>query len=124
MAKTATSRARFSKLCLRLPEVSEEVIGQHSAFSVRNKKFAYFLVDHHGDGRVSVQCKGPPGENAALVNGDPVRFFLPPYMAHRGWIGLYVDVGTIDWEELQELLSDAYLLTAPKRLAAQVRPDA
>ena len=51
MAKTATTRARFSKLCLAMPEAVEEVIGQHSAFSVRAKLFAYFLVDHHGDDR-------------------------------------------------------------------------
>ena len=120
MAKPATSRARFSKLCLALPEVAEEVIGTHSAFSVRGKKFAYFLVDHHGDGRVSMQCKAPPGENAALVDGDPVRYFLPPYMAHRGWVGLYVDAGPVDWAEVGELVTEAYLLTAPKRLAAEV----
>lgn len=123
MAKTESSRARFSKLCLALPEVAVELIGQHSAFSVRGKKFAYFLVDHHGDGRVSIQCKGAPGENRALVEGDPVRFFLPPYMAHRGWVGLYVDVGAIDWREVVELVTEAYLLTAPKRLAAQLQAD-
>jgi len=120
MAKTAISRARFSKLCLALPEVAEEVIGTHSAFSVRGKKFAYFLDDHHGDDRVSIQCKAPPGENAALCRSDPVRYYMPPYMAHRGWVGVYFDAGPIDWPEVGELVTEAYLLTAPKRLAAEV----
>jgi hypothetical protein len=94
--------------------------GQHHAFLVRGKKFAYFLVDHHGDGRVAVQCKAEKGLNATLVDVDPERFFLPPYMAHHGWIGLYVDAGRIDWDELEDLLRDAYRLTAPKSLARQV----
>jgi phosphoribosylglycinamide formyltransferase-1 len=109
-------------LCLALPEVCEAVAGQHSSFVVCGKKFAYFLVDHHGDGRVAMQCKAAPGENVALVESDPVRFHLPAYMARHGWVGLYLDVGAVDWREVEELLSDAYLLNAPKRLAAKLRP--
>ena len=122
MPKTANPRPRFTKLCLALPEVSEEVVGQHSSFLIRGKKFAYYLVDHHGDGRIAMQCKAAPGDNVALVNSDPIRFHMPPYMAHHGWVGLYLDLGTIDWPEVQELVTDAYLLSAPKRLAAELRP--
>jgi hypothetical protein len=115
---TAEGLQRLVEICADLPEV--EVAGdQHHAFSVRKKKFAYHLVDHHGDGRVALECKAPPGENAALVASDPARFFMPKYMAHHGWVGLYLDLLEIDWGEVRELLTDAYLLTAPKRLRTQ-----
>ena len=113
---------RLVALCEPLPEVTV-TRGQHTAFAVRNKKFAWHLVDHHGDGRIAFECKAERGVNGELVASDPDRFFLPPYMAHHGWIGLYLDVGRVDWDEVGELLTDAYLLTAPKRLAAQVSAD-
>jgi hypothetical protein len=111
--------ARVRSMCEAWPEVAVRT-GQHHAFLVRGKKFAYFLVDHHGDDRVSVQCKAEKGLNATLVGVDPERFFLPSYMAHHGWVGVYVDVGRIDWAELEDLLRDAYRLAAPKSLARQV----
>ena len=117
-------RERLTKICLQFPEVSSSsATGQHVVYSVRKKKFAYHLVDHHGDGRVSLECKAAPGENAELAASERDRFFLPKYMAHHGWVGLYLDVGPIDWVEVEELLTDAYLLVAPKRLTAQVAPN-
>jgi hypothetical protein len=113
----AKTLERLRTICLVLPEV--EMQGdQHKAFVVRGKKFAYHLVDHHGDGRVALQCKAGRGENAELVASDPERFFMPPYMAHHGWVGLYLDLGPVDWDEVRELVTDAYRLTAPKRLVA------
>lgn len=94
--------------------------GQHTALSVRKKKFAYYLVDHHGDGRVSLTCKGPKGLNGSLVERDPATFFLPPYMAHHGWIGVHLDTGPVDWHELEAFLIDAYRRTAPKSLTRLV----
>jgi hypothetical protein len=111
--------ARVVTVCEALPEVVVRP-GQHHAFLVRGKKFAYFLVDHHGDGRVAIQCKAEKGLNATLAEGDAERFFLPPYMAHHGWIGVYVDVGHVDWAEIEHLLTEAYRLVAPKSLARQV----
>lgn len=111
--------SKIRAICERLPEI-EIRSGQHHTFLVRNKKFAYYLIDHHGDGRVSVQCKAEPGLNETLVATDPERFFLPPYMAHHGWIGVYVDLARVDWDELEELLIDAYRLAAPERLSAQL----
>ena len=111
--------SRVGAICDRLPEV-EVRSGQHHTYLVRNKKFAYYLIDHHGDGRVSMQCKAERGLNATLVEASPNRFFLPPYMAHHGWIGIYVDDGKVDWEELEDLLINAYRLAAPKRLTASL----
>jgi predicted DNA-binding protein (MmcQ/YjbR family) len=104
-------------ICLALPESAERG-GQHSAFQVRDKTFVYYTNDHHGDGRLAVTFKAPPGAQEILIGSDPDRFFRPAYIGHRGWVGLYVDRGAVDWDELGDLITDSYRLTAPKRLAA------
>lgn len=116
-------RAEVRRICEALPEV-EVREGQHWALRVRGKNFAYHLVDHHGDGRVAVHCKAGPGDNAAMAAAEPDRFFMPPYMAHHGWVGLWLDRGDVDMDGVGELLRDAYVLVAPKRLARQVAEGA
>jgi hypothetical protein len=108
---------RVSAICMRLPEVKRRVAGDHAAFDVRKKTFAYFLRDHHGDGIVGVTCKVLPGDNAALIAANPRKFYMPAYVGPRGWVGLRLDVGKVDWKEVEELLRHSYRLTAPKRLA-------
>jgi hypothetical protein len=85
---------------------------------------AYLLNNHHGDGIVAIACKVLPGENKALAEAQPRRFYLPAYIASRGWVALRLDVGKIDWNEVKELLSCSYSLVAPKRLADRVEADA
>ena len=113
--------ARLTKICLALPEAVREDKNQHAAFSVRQKIFAYYLNDHHGDGIVSVACKAFPGDNASLAAAHPKRFYLPAYIGPRGWVALRLDVGTVDWEEAADLLKGSYLMTAPKTLRGQVK---
>lgn len=95
-------------------------MGQHAGFLVRKKTFAYYLDNHHGDGIVGVWCKVLAGDNAALIASNPKKFYMPAYVGPRGWVGLRLDVGKIDWEEVQELVTHSYQLCAPKRLAAMV----
>jgi len=109
---------RLTKICLALPEATRWYDGQHAGFLVRKRMFAYFLNDHHGDGIVAVSCKVVPGDNDALCSAQPKRFYLPAYVASKGWVGLRLDVGEIDWDEVSELIRGSYLLIAPKRLAA------
>lgn len=111
---------RLSKISLALPEVTRWFNGQHASFLIRKKTFAYFLNDHHGDGIVAVACKVLPGDNEALSKVHPRRFFLPAYIGPRGWVGLRLDMGEIDWDEVSELVRGSYRLIAPKRLAALV----
>jgi predicted DNA-binding protein (MmcQ/YjbR family) len=111
---------RLTKVALALPETFREIHGSHAQFLVRKKTFAYFLNDHHGDGIVAVACKVLPGDNQALTEAQPGRFYLPAYLAARGWVALRLDTGKIDWEEVADLLEGSYALIAPKRLAAQV----
>ena len=114
---------RLTKICLALPEATREVMGRHAGFYMRKKTFAYFLDDHHGDGIVGISCKVLPGDNTALIAAGPRRFYMPAYVGSKGWVGLRLDIGKIDWEEVEELVAHSYRLVAPKRLAASVTTD-
>jgi phosphoribosylglycinamide formyltransferase-1 len=110
----------LTEIALALPETTRKIYGSHAQFLVQKKTFAYFLDNHHGDGIVSVTCKVFAGDNKALAAAQPARFYLPDYLASRGWVALRLDVGKIDWSEVRELLNGSYALVAPKRLAEKV----
>jgi hypothetical protein len=107
-------------ICLSLPEVTREIHGKHAGFVVRKKVFAWYQDDHHGDGIVGVTCKVLAGDNERLIAADPIRFYMPAYVGPKGWVGLRLDRGEPDWDEVRELLTHSYVLIAPKRLAAGV----
>jgi hypothetical protein len=113
--------ARLTQICKDLPESRREAKGNHAAFLVRKKIFAYFLNDHHGDGIVSVACKVLPGDNTALVAAQPKRFYLPAYIGPRGWVALRLDTGAVDWDEVAELLAGSYRLSAPRTLTIRLK---
>ena len=84
---------------------------------MRDKRcFVMFLDDHHGDGRLALWCAAPEGMQHALVAGDPEAYFVPPYVGHRGWIGVRLD-RELPWDEIAGAIEDAWLSVAPKRLA-------
>ena len=116
--------ARVTKIALALPESSRETHGSHASFRVRKKVFTYYLDNHHGDGIVAVNCKVLPNDNTVLIAANPERFYMPAYIGSRGWVGLRLDVGSVDWEEVAELIAGSYRLVAPKGLAAAVRISA
>ena len=107
---------RLRAICLALPEAVEKEAWGDPTFRVRDKIFA---MEKCGDGRVSVWCKAPPGSQAVLVGADPARFFVPPYVGHKGWVGMRLDDAP-DWNEVALLVRRSYRLIAPKRLAALV----
>ena len=113
----AGRRKRLIALCQGLPGAVAERAGvQHLAFKVGKKIFAYYAYDHHGDGRIALLSKAPPGEQSQLVGADPERYFVPPYVGSKGWVGLRLDSPRVDWRAVKNLLSVAYVLTAPDRL--------
>jgi len=115
---------RVSEIAAALPETSRKVHGSHAQFLVRKKTFAYFLDNHHGDGIIGLTCKVLPGDNKALVEAQPHRFYMPAYLAARGWVALRLDIAKVDWEEVKELLHGSYALIAPSKLAERVRTEA
>jgi len=107
---------RLRELCLALPEVSERLSHGAPTFFVRDKRaFLMVLTDHHGDGRYAIWCAAEPGTQTLLVEADPERFFVPPYVGHRGWLGFRLDRG-LDWNELAGIVEDAYAEVAPTKL--------
>ncbi len=109
--------ARIRELALALPETSERLSHGAPTFFVRGKRAFVMLADHHHDDRFAIWCAAPSGKQATLVDADPERFFVPPYVGHHGWIGVRLDVPT-DWTQVADLVEESYLMTAPKRLAA------
>lgn len=109
---------RLRKICLALPESSERLSHGAPTFFVREKRaFLMVLTNHHGDGRFAVWCAAPQGMQAMLVDADPERFFVPPYVGHRGWLGVRLDRG-LDWDELTGIAEDAWAEVAPPKLVA------
>jgi hypothetical protein len=113
--------ARLRKLSLSLPEAHEVAAWGEPTFRVRNKMFATFAdgATHHGRGRHPVWCKAAPGDQLLMITAAPDRFFAPPYVGSRGWVGMWLD-RDVDWVGVAALLENAYRLVAPKKLLAQL----
>jgi predicted DNA-binding protein (MmcQ/YjbR family) len=111
--------ARLRALCLALPEVEERLSHGEPAWFVRGKRLFAVLADRHHDERVAFWCAAPPSAQEALVATHRDRYFRPPYVGHRGWLGVYLDV-PLDWDVIGEHVRDAYRVVAPKALAASV----
>ncbi len=108
---------RLRRLCLALPDAHEVQAWGEPTFRVRGRMFAMHAsaASHHGAGRPAVWVKAAPGEQALRVRVAPGRFFVPPYMGPSGWVGAWLD-HVADWDELTDLLRDAWALVAPRRL--------
>ena len=118
----ATDRVR--SLCLALPETSERLSHGAPTFFIREKKaFVMVLENHHDDGIFGLWTAAPPGSQELLVEADPGRFFRPPYVGHRGWLGVRLD-REVDWDEIAGIVEEAWATVAPESmLAALKRPE-
>jgi len=105
------------RICLGLPEVTERLSHGEPTWFVR-KSFVMFADRHHDD-RVAFWCAAPPGLAASLVAAEPGRYFVPPYVGVRGWLGVYLDV-PVDWDREEELIETAYRQVAPRRAVARL----
>jgi len=111
---------QIRRLCLALPETTERLSHGAPTFFVRGKKtYVTFMDNHHDDGRLAIWCHAPPGMQDVLIERDPARFFVPPYVGHRGWVGVRLE-GDVDWDEVADLVADAYRMVAPRHLIAQL----
>lgn len=116
-------RDRLDAICRSFPEVTERPSHGAPTWFVRDKKAFVTLWrhGHHQNGFPHLWCAAPPGGQDELVAAAPERFFRPPYVGGRGWLGVRLD-GTVDWGEIAELCQDAYRMVAPARLAATLDP--
>ncbi|MDQ4039378.1 MAG: MmcQ/YjbR family DNA-binding protein [Actinomycetota bacterium] len=110
---------RLRVICLALPETTERLSHGEPTWFVRDKKVFVTYADHHHDDRVGFWCAAALGEQEARVAAEPLRFFRPPYVGGRGWVGVWLDV-PVDWTEIEEIVRDAYRQVAPKRLLAEL----
>lgn len=120
-AERATILEKLREICLALPETSERLSHGAPTFFVRGKKaFLMVLTNHHHDGRFAIWCAAAAGTQGLLADADPERFFRPPYVGHRGWLGVRLDRG-VDWDELAGFAEDAYAEVAPQKLVDAAR---
>jgi predicted DNA-binding protein (MmcQ/YjbR family) len=106
---------RVLTLGARLPETTHVIEHNHAQLHVRGKVFAYFLANHDNDGITSLCVRSANGENIDRAKREPERFYLPRYIGKRGWFGLRLDRGRVDWDEVANLLELSYCLVALKR---------
>jgi hypothetical protein len=110
----AAALARVREICLGLPEVAERPSHGAPTFFIRGKhSFVMFHDHHHGDGRLALWCAAPAGMQRGLVDATPDVYFVPPYVGHRGWVGVRLDRGA-PWDEIAGVIEEAYLDRTPK----------
>jgi hypothetical protein len=117
--------------CLRsfyedLPEAEESNGGDDRGrivFTVRRRTFGSFTNDRRDDGRLALICKAALGAQQAMVSAEPETFFVPPFVAWRGWVGMWLDGTGLDWAEVRELLVESYCLCAPRALSRRVEEE-
>ncbi len=109
---------RVRRLCSALPETTEKLSHGEPTFFVKKKVYAMFVNNHHDDGHIAVWVPVPSGAQANLLKTEPGKFYLPPYVGVRGWVGIELD--QIDDEELAAYLLEAWRLIAPKKVGINV----
>ena len=110
---------RLRRLCLALPGATERDSHGEPTWFVGGKRTFVCFADHHHDDRLGFWCAAPPGVQEMLISADPERLFRPTYVGVRGWLGVRLDVPA-DWDEIADLVEDAYRQVAPRRLLAQL----
>jgi hypothetical protein len=108
-------RKRITRIVERLPEAAAVALGAHLSLEVRKKRFGYFLDDHHGDGRVALNCKSSADLRDSLQLLAPTQFHVPKYLGNKGWIGLWLDGTDVNWSAVELALREAHGLVAPRR---------
>jgi hypothetical protein len=108
------------RICLALPETNERLSHGEPSFFVRDKK-QFVMLDnhHHGAEHLAFWCVAPPASQEELIAENPGQYFRPPYVGHRGWVGVRIDREP-DWAVVAEIVHDAYRQIAPKGLSAQL----
>ena len=113
---------RLRAICLALPETTEKIAWGEPTWRVKGKLFAQLDNHHHGADHLAVWLPAPLGEQESMIFLDPARFFRPPYVGQRGWVGVRID-GRPDWAVVATLVKQAYREAAPPRLRAAVAAE-
>jgi hypothetical protein len=112
---------RVRRICLALPEVTEKPSHGAPTFFCRKSFLMLWADGHHGNRFPHLWCAAPPGAQAEMVESEPERFFVPPYVGGRGWLGVRLD--DVDDAELAALCEEAYRVVAPAKLVKLLATD-
>ncbi len=104
---------RVRVFCLSWPDVTERLSHGEPTWFHRDRRSFATGADRHHDDRVAFWCAAPPGARDALVDEEPGCYFVPPYVGHRGWIGVYLDV-EVNWPAVEEIVGAAYHTVASR----------
>jgi len=110
------------QICLALPEAREVEAWGAPTFRVKTMFATYSDGTYGVPDRCSAWVKARPVDQELLVKADPGRFFVPPYVGAKGWIGVLIDSSDTDWDELKNLIWDAWRMSVPKKLL-ELHPD-
>jgi hypothetical protein len=105
---------RVRRICMSLPETVEKISHGEPTFFVRKRVFAMCSNNHHNDGHIAVTLPAAIGVQEALVAANPEKFYRPPYVGVRGWIGVELD--RVDDKELALHIKEAWRMIAPEKL--------
>jgi hypothetical protein len=113
---------RIRAICLELPGTSEKLSHGMPTFFAGKKVFVNWVDNHHNDGNIGIWCAAPAGVQEALIDEEPERFFRPPYVGFRGWLGVRLANNTkvVDWDETANIVLDAYRCVATPTLLKQL----
>src|SRR5205823_4712932 len=107
-----TTAADVRRICLSLPETSEKPYEGLPGFRVKNKLFARIRAKPDA----LVVMRPEVAEKKALISSEPEKFFETPH--YQGHPAVLVRLEAVELDELEELLTEAWLLCAPKRVVA------
>ena len=109
---------KIREISLALPGAAEKVSHGAPVFYIeKGKTFAWFVNDLHGSGITAVTVKTSGSEEQEmLVESQPDLYYLPPYLAPSGWVGLRLDTGDVDWAHVADRIATSWEFVAPKRL--------
>jgi hypothetical protein len=111
----STALEHVRAICLALPDVTERLSHGAPTWFIKDKRsFVMYLDDHHGDGRLALWCAAPEGAQEMLVERAGDRYFRPPYVGHRGWVGVRLD-REVGWDEIAGVVEDAHETIASRR---------
>jgi hypothetical protein len=110
---------KVRKICLALPGCEEKQSHGTPCFFAGKQLVMVWPEGHHGNSRAQLWCAAPEGVQAELIELEGDRFFKPPYLGPRGWVGVYLD-GRVDWGEIAAMCEEAFRQVAPKRLVAEL----
>jgi hypothetical protein len=115
----AGTEDRIRAICMNLPGVTEKLSHGSPAFFAGRQFLMLWIDGHHDNAFPHLWCAAPPGVQDELVTSEPDRFFRPPYVGGRGWVGVRLD-GVIDWKEIEAVCEEAFRTVATKKLVASL----